>query len=128
MVPSAQRTYSLILFSGQVIFLSKSQTGALQRMKCSGGSSPLPTFCRKHLKTSQSPACCLLYQRVSGNLSESSLRYGAEGLAVPTFKSLLHIDSSFVVIFSDTARQVHSEISNKSKQNTFQVGECAIVA
>lgn len=52
----------------------------------------------------------------------------AEGPAVPQCKSLLHIGSSFVVISSDTVRQVHLEISEKPGQKAFQEPESAILA
>lgn len=52
-----------------------SNSCTLVRMRHTAAPPPLAQLCSKHLKTSQSLVCCLLYQRVSGNLSESSLRY-----------------------------------------------------
>ena len=54
----------------------------------------------------------------------------AEGPAVPQCKSPPHIGSSFVVISSDTVRQVHLEISEKPGQKafTFQDPESVILA
>lgn len=52
----------------------------------------------------------------------------AEGPAVPQCKSPPHIGSPFVVISSDTVRQVHLEISEKPGQKAFQDPESAILA
>ena len=52
----------------------------------------------------------------------------AEGPAVPQCKSPPHIGSPFVVISSDTVRQVHLVISEKPGQKAFQDPESAILA
>ena len=81
MVPWSLSAHSTLLsfsFLVKWFFEQQSQTrGAVQRMRHAAAPPPLARLCGKHLKTSQSPACCLLYQRVSGNLSESSLRYSS---------------------------------------------------
>lgn len=52
----------------------------------------------------------------------------SEGPAVPQCKSPPNIGSSFVVISSDTVRQVHLEISEKPSQKAFQDSKSAILA
>lgn len=78
-VPRSQNAHSTLLsfcFLVKWFFEQQSQArGAIERMRHMAALPPPARLCSKHLKTSQSPPCCLLYQRVSGNLSESSLRY-----------------------------------------------------
>lgn len=62
-------------WSGDFSGNSHALVGAIQRMRHMAAPPPLAQLCSKRLKTSQSLVCCLLYQRVSGNLSESSLGY-----------------------------------------------------
>lgn len=76
MVPKSQNAAHSTLWSSD--FWSNSghrHMAAVQRMRHTSAPPPPAQLCSKHLKTSQSLACCLLHQRVSGNLSESSLRY-----------------------------------------------------
>lgn len=97
-------------------------------MRHTAAPPPPAQLCSKHLKTSQWLAACFTKECLETCLRAHSGI--AEGPAVPQCKSPPHIGSSFVVISSDTVRQVHLEISEKPGQKafTFQDPENAILA